>query len=122
MIELYSPDSEAELLILRSILVAAEIPHFVHNDTFGSLVAGPRIALYNRKKIFVPEIDRDEAEELLAEFLRKQASPLLEPRRSYTLRDKARMVLEVLLFGWFLPGKRFRPAPIRLVKGARDEE
>lgn len=120
MIELYAPRSEGELLILRSILDDAGIPHFVLNDAFGSLVAGPRIALYNGKRILVHEIDLPEARSLVGEYLARTGgarSPIPAP---YRFRDKLRMVAEFLLFGWFLPGRRYRAAPpLRLVKGFR---
>ena len=76
MIELHSPDSEGELLFLKSLLDEAGIPYYVHNERFGSLLAGPQIAHYNRKTIWVHESDRDaemqvpheEAAELMAPF------------------------------------------------------
>lgn len=123
MIELYSPENESELMILRSILDDAGIPHFVHNDTFGSMVAGPRIAHYNRKRILVAEYDHDEALDLVAEYLLKTD---IEPEpisRDFTLFDKLRMVFELLLFGWFMPGRRYHSVPeLKLVKGFRTEE
>lgn len=123
MIELHCPESESELLILRSVLDDAGIPYFVHNDAFGSLVAGPRIALYNGKRILVAEAHLAEARALVREYLEKtEGARATGDRQRYSLRDKLRMVAEVLLFGWFMPGRRFRPAPpLRLVKGFRTD-
>ncbi len=124
MIELHSPDTEAELLLLRSVFDAADICYFVHNDTFGSMVAGPRIAHYNRKRVLVHEADYEEAQALLGDLLRRTAPATAAPVATrYRLRDKLRMVAEFLVFGWFLPGRRHRPGPrLRLVKGFRTEE
>ena len=122
MIELYSPDTESELLILRSVLDDAGIPHFVHNDTFGSMVAGPRIAHYNRKRILVPETDYEDALDLVSEYLLKTEEEPQLNSQGLTLADKLRMVLELLLFGWFMPGKRFQATPkLELVKGFQTE-
>jgi len=43
-VEIHSPDSEVEALLLKSIFDAAGIEYFVKNDTFGSLAIGPQIA------------------------------------------------------------------------------
>ena len=109
MIELYSPDHESELLVLRSVLDASGIRYFVKNDLFGSLTVGPRIDHYNRKTIYVHQEDLDLARPLLAEFLAKtEAGAPPEPPSG---RDVLRMLTELLLFGWFMPGRRRRPSP-----------
>jgi len=120
-IELYSPESEVEVLLLKSILDAAGIDYFVKNDTFGSLAIGPPIAHYNRKTFFVAEHQLGEAQGLVREFLHRTVPP--RPRQ-YRLRDKLRMVFEFLLFGWFLPGgRRGRREPeLRLIHGARPSD
>ncbi len=80
MIELYSPRGEMELLLLRSILDDAGILYFVHNDTFGSLYSGRYAEAYNRKTIYVSEVDLGEGRVLLREFLERtgQAGRLRE--------------------------------------------
>ena len=122
MRELYSPDSEPELSLLKSVLEEAEVRYFVHNEAFGSLLAGPQIALYNSKTIYVHDHDYDEARDLLFEYLDKTRTARRRSRhRAYKLRDKLRMLLEFLVFGWFLPGRRHERGPrLRLVKGAAD--
>lgn len=115
-VELYSPESEVEGLLLRSVLDGAGIHYFVKNDTFAGLVPGPRIALCNRRIFLVPEEEITEARHLLEELLDKTTAP--EPQQ-YPLREKIRMVFEVLFFGWFLPGRRGRRTPpLRLVHSA----
>ncbi len=118
MIELHSPDSEGELLFLKSLLDEAEIPYFVHNERFGSLLAGPQIAHYNRKTIWVHRADREEAAALICDFLERTSEDEPHSRRQYSFVEKLRMVGEFLFFGWFLPGRRQRrPPEIELVKG-----
>ncbi len=120
MIELHSPDSEGELLFLKSLLDEAGIPYYVHNERFGSLLAGPQIALYNRKTIWVHRHDREEASALVGDFLRRTGAGGQPSPDSYSLSEKLRMIGEFLLFGWFLPGRRPRRRPrLRLVKGCR---
>ncbi len=122
MIELHSPDSEGELLFLKSLLDDAGIPYYVHNERFGSLLAGPQIAHYNRKTIWVHEADREEAAALIGDFLDRTRASEPHPSHRYSLREKLRMVGEFLIFGWFLPGRRPRRGPeLTLVKGFRTD-
>ena len=119
MIELHSPDSEGELLFLKSLLDEAEILYYVHNERFGSLLAGPQIAHYNRKTICVHQTDREEAAALIDDFLDRTGVREPATRRGYSWAEKLRMVGEFLLFGWFLPGKRRQRGPeLTLVKTA----
>ena len=55
MIKRYSPDSEAELVLIKSLFDAEDIHYFVLNDHFGPLKVGPRIDLFNTKVIYVGE-------------------------------------------------------------------
>jgi hypothetical protein len=52
----------------------------------------------------VPEEFREEAEEIVADYL--GATAKAPERRS--MMDRIRMVLELVLFGWFVPGGRRR--------------
>ena len=54
-VNLYSPQNEVELALLKSILESEHISYFVRNDNFGSLEVGPRIGLYNGKMIQVED-------------------------------------------------------------------
>jgi hypothetical protein len=107
MIELYSPRNEPELAIIKSILDGEGIDYFVRNEHFGSMQVGPRIELYNAKAILVSEEHYDRARELVSDFLNvTEEEGGSAPR--YSLFDKARMVFEMLLFGWIMPGRRNR--------------
>ena len=107
MIKLYSPRDEAELTVLKSLLDAEGIAYFVHNDHFGSLEPGPSIYLYNAKTIFVEESDLNQARDVIAQLVEAQDSRVRSAHR-YSWLDKLRMFLEVLLFGWMIPGTRRR--------------
>lgn len=123
MVELHSPAGEGELLLLRSVLDGAGIHYFVKGDHFGSLTVGPQIDHYNRKTIYVHPEDHEEAGALVAEFLSKTSEPRRAAARDLRLGDVLRMVLEVLVFGWFMPGRRRRtprPPELRLIEGGRE--
>lgn len=118
--ELYSPATEPELLLLRSVLDGAGIFYFVKGDLFGSLTLGPQIDHYNRRTIYVHPSEVEEARELVTEFLAKTAEPRRAAAQDLRLRDVLRMVLEVLVFGWFMPGRRHRrgrPPELRVIRG-----
>ncbi|GFE79592.1 hypothetical protein GCM10011487_15920 [Steroidobacter agaridevorans] len=65
---------------------------------------GLRIESFNTRTIVVPEERFDEVREALAE-----SAPTNEPAATtppMRFRDKVRVVLEAVLFGWFVPGGR----------------
>lgn len=106
MKKLYSPQNEAELAVIRSILDGEKIHYFVHNDHFGTMRTGPPIYLFNAKTIMVSEVCFERASEILSDYL-NNAQPD-DFKSEHSLRDKLRMVVEALLFGWFIPGKKWR--------------
>jgi hypothetical protein len=102
----YSPRNHVELAILESILMGDGVTYFVHNRHFGALRVGPSIALFNRITILVSDEDVDRAQELLDEYLESTETRWRESR-PYGLRDRLRVMLEFLAFGWFIPGRRW---------------
>lgn len=123
LVELYSPDTEIEVLLLKSILEDAHIDYFIQNDTFGSLTVGPRIALYNKKTVFVADDQLEEARNLVRELHDK--TEVVDPP-AYSLGDKVRMVVEFFLFGWIMPGRRPRrepePPKLKLLKSSNPDD
>ena len=107
MHKLYSPDNDAELALIKSLLDGEGIQYLVHNDHFGTLRVGPRIELLNTKTIMVAETQFDRAKEIIDDFLTNIQEPSKKAPSNYTLRDKIRMVIEAMLFGWFVPGNRW---------------
>jgi hypothetical protein len=102
MKKVYSAKNESELAVLRSVLDAEGIPCFVHNEMFGSILIGPQIDNYNAKSILVPDELEERARDIVAQFETEHPSDDSAP---ITLRDRLRMVLEVGLFSWFIPGR-----------------
>jgi hypothetical protein len=108
MIELYSPKNETELALIKSILESEGIDYYVRNDHFGSMKVGPRIELFNAKTFLVSKNDDARARELISDFLITTAEQTEKDRPGYSLFDKVRMIFEVMLFHWIMPGKRRR--------------
>jgi uncharacterized protein YlzI (FlbEa/FlbD family) len=107
MKKLYSPNNDSELALIKSILDGEGIQYFVHNDHFGTLKVGPRIELLNAKTIMVAEKHYEVSKGIIDDFLKniQEASENTKPK--YSIRDKIRMVIEAILFTWFIPGNRW---------------
>ncbi len=108
MIKVYTPYDEMELAMIRSILDGESIPYFVHNDRFGSMKVGPHIPLLNAKTIMVQEGYEDRARELIDDFLKTTQRDGQQTETRYSLWDRMRLLFEFLLFGWIMPGRRWR--------------
>ena len=65
MKKLYTPNDESELVFLKSLFEAEEIPFFVLNDHFGSLYSGVYVSRFNAKTIMVPEEAFEDARDLI---------------------------------------------------------
>jgi putative signal transducing protein len=103
LVRVLSPQSESEIAVVTSLLEAHDIPVFVHGRHLGSLLPGLQIGSYNTQSIMVPEECESDALELLSEFRRNDSSATSAPLRG---RDRLRVVLEGILFGWLVPGRR----------------
>jgi len=106
MIKLYSPKNEVELSFIKSIFDGESISYFVHNDHFGSLQIGPQIELFNAKTIMFNENHFDRAKDLLDDFLKNITPTPDTVTPEYSVFDKIRMIIEVVLFSWIMPGKK----------------
>ena len=111
MIKLYTPEDDIQLAMLKGIFESEGIHFFVHNDNFGSMRPGIRIPLFNKKTIMVHENDHKKAQEIINEFVgnieQAEAEQDTESLKFSTL-DKFRIVIEAVLFGWIMPGKRLQ--------------
>jgi Putative prokaryotic signal transducing protein len=67
-VQVFSPQSESEVIVVRSLLEAHDIPVFVRGRHFGSLLPGIQIGTANMQSIMVPEERAADALELLASF------------------------------------------------------
>jgi hypothetical protein len=102
LVPLCSPRTSSEIAVITSLLRAEGIYFFIHNEFFGRMHVGPTIPLVNQRTILVAEEDYDRALEVVT--LQEGFEP--EPPYRLGILDRIRMVLEALLFGWVLPGRR----------------
>ena len=57
--------------------------------------------------VMVPEDQFEKASEIIGDYLGKiQEEDSEEHRSQYSIPDKIRMIMETLLFTWFVPGKK----------------
>jgi len=110
MIKIYSPTDELELAMIRGVLDTEGIHYFVHNDHFGSMRVGPQIELLNKKTIMISPEDAELAKTIISDFLNREL-PEETIEEKYTASQKLRMILETLVFGWFIPARRRRTVP-----------
>lgn len=101
LVSVATPQTESELAVILCLLEAEDIPAFVHNGGFASLHPGPQIPLYNERRVMVPGACREDA----AAALLVLKPPLPDTTMG---RGKVRIVIETILFGWFVPGSRRR--------------
>lgn len=104
MEKIVTTDNEAELVALKSLFEAEGIQYFVHNDNFGTILTGPQIPSYNTKTILVPSEFATRAREIVEDF--RGGAPPERPAPRFS--DRVRMVLETVVFSWFVPGRRWR--------------
>ena len=108
MKKLYSPENDAELALIKSIFDGEKIQYFVHNDHFGSLKVGPKIDLFNAKTIMVSEHQFELASEIIQDIVSNNKSTDEGSKTDFSIVDKVRMIIETVLFTWFMPGRRRR--------------
>ena len=101
------PQSESELSVMLCTLESHGIPSFVQGHGFGALYPGPQIASYNSRRIMVPDAYATQGKEALSVFAQPIESSVSE---SPSFLNKLRVVLELVIFGWFVPGNRRRAA------------
>jgi hypothetical protein len=63
---------------------------------------GPQIDLVNKKTIMVAPEDHDRAKEVISNFLESSTDDE-GVEMQYTAVQKLRMIIEALLFTWFIP-------------------
>jgi hypothetical protein len=114
LVELCSPQSEPDLLLLKSILGDAGIDFFVENDSFGSLTLGPSVTCYNRKKVLVPEDQWEDAATLLRSL---EEGPQLPPPPQPRPLDRLVATFQALFSSMISAGPRRDSRPeLQLIK------
>jgi Putative prokaryotic signal transducing protein len=110
MITVCHPVDDLELVFLRAALEAAEIPHFVVGQHFGSLYPGMQVPSYNERSVRVPNGYLEAALKIVNE-VRSSYSPTFE---HLTTKSKLRILLEGLFLGWVIPAGTKKPSNLSL--------
>jgi hypothetical protein len=106
---IFIPENEVELVMVRGLLEAEQIPFHVRNDHFGGLYIGPQIQHFNQRTIMVPPEYAERSREIVAEYVASQNPQEPEPyahAERPTALEKLRLLGEALLFSWIVPRKR----------------
>ncbi len=106
LIAIASPQNEFDLAVMLCLLEANDIPAYVHNNGFGGLKPGPQINMLNNRRVMVPAIYVEDALDTLS-VLQKTAEGQASVMRPQGL-DPLRIALQFFLFGWWIPGFRWR--------------
>lgn len=93
-----------ELLFIRMALEADGIPFLIVGDGFGSLYPGVQVPIFNERPVRVRVSDRNRAIEVIGEA-RKDFDPVSS---GLSARSKLRILVETIIFGWFVPGGKRR--------------
>jgi Putative prokaryotic signal transducing protein len=104
LVRLISPDSDPEILAIVAMLEAHEIPCFVRGGGFGGLYPGVQINAFNTRDIMVPEEHAAAALDLVRDFEVQPSAPSEDPQPKP--KGRLRNLVELLLFGWFIPASR----------------
>ena len=103
-VRVFNPNTESELAVVVAMLEAHEIPCFTHGRNIGSIYPGIQINAFNTQSVMVPEEHVQDALELIRQF--REAAPERQDARTMSWLDKLRIIVEVLLLGWFVPGNK----------------
>lgn len=106
MKKLYIPANESELVFLKSVLEADEIPFYVQNENFGSLYSGAYMSFFNAKTILVPEDYYDEAKEIISSVIKDAEFPEFRDNVPPTLSDLFKNVVSFLTLGLYSPFRK----------------
>ncbi|MCA1796714.1 MAG: DUF2007 domain-containing protein [Geobacteraceae bacterium] len=109
MQKIFIPENEIELVMVKGLLEAAQIPFHVQNEHFGGLYIGPQIQLFNQRAIMVPPEYVAHSKEIIADYIENQQQPEAEPApeaEKVSIREKLRLLAEALIFCWIVPRKR----------------
>lgn len=106
MKKLYVPANESELVFLKSVLEADEVPFYVQNDNFGSLYSGAYMNYFNAKTIMVPEDYYDDAKEIVASVVEDPEFPDFEVKEPPKVSDIFSNLISFFSLGLYNPSNK----------------
>jgi len=105
MKKLYIPANESELVFLKSVLEADEIPFYVQNENFGSLYSGAYMSFFNAKTILVPEEFYDEAKAIISSVIKDAEFVDATGKEPPPLSNVLQNLISFITLGLYTPGK-----------------
>ncbi len=104
MKKLYIPSNESELVFIKSVFEADEIPFYVQNDNFGSLYSGAYMNYFNAKTILVPEDYYEDAKEIIKSVVEDAEFPEFNDKQPPGVSDLFKSLITILTLGLYSPG------------------
>ena len=106
MKKLYIPSDESELVFIKSVLEADEVPFYVQNDNFGSLYSGAYINYFNAKTVMVPEEYYEDAKEIIQSVIEDAEFVDIKDEEPPGVSDLFDNLISILTLGLYSPGGR----------------
>ena len=103
MKKLYIPSDESELVFIKSILEADEVPFYVQNDNFGSLYSGTYINYFNAKTVMVPEEYYEDAKGIIQSVLKDAEFVDIKDEEPPRVSDLVDNLISILTLGLYSP-------------------
>ncbi len=103
MKKLYIPSNESELVFVKSVLEADEVPFYVQNDNFGSLYSGAYMSDFNAKTVMVPEEYYDEVKQIIKSVIKDAEFLDIEDKQPPGISDLFRNLISLLTLGLYSP-------------------
>jgi len=104
MKKLYIPADESELVFLKSVLEADEVPFYVQNENFGSLYSGAYMNYFNAKTIMVPEEYYEDAKEIISSVIKDAKFPDTKEKESLGASNFLNDIISFVTLGFYSPG------------------
>ena len=104
MKKLYIPSNESELVFIKSVLEAEEVPFYVQNDNFGSLYSGAYMNYFNAKTVMVPEEYYEDAKQIIQSVIKDAEFLDIEDKEPPQISDLFKNLISLLTLGLYSPG------------------
>jgi hypothetical protein len=104
MKKLYIPADESELVFLKSVLEADEVPFYVQNENFGSLYSGAYMDYFNAKTIMVPEEYYEDAKEIISSVIKDAKFVDAEVKKPPGVSELFVNFISFITLGLYSPG------------------
>ena len=106
MKKLYIPSNESELVFIKSVLEADEVPFYVQNDNFGSLYPGAYMSYFNAKTVMVPEEYYEDAKQIIQSVIKDAEFVDIKDEELFGTSDLFDNLISILTLGLYSPGGR----------------